>query len=124
MTRIVAQSLVAIIPYNMTVHAVSFALSDDDMTAHLDKRLGIWRLPSLGTAGSNPGNASPNTYTLAYISTVFGGTVGKVQALYDTSADFELTAGDGIFMGYLNEHSGGNDDCTVTMSIWAHQTTP
>ena len=94
------------------------------MTGITQKRFGIWRLPALGTSGADPGNSSAGTYTLAWISDAFGGTTGKTQALYDTSADFALTAGDGIFMGYLNPQSGGLDDVSLNMSIWAHQTTP
>ena len=124
MSSSVPRALVAIIPYNITVHAISFAVCDDDMESTVDKRLGVWRLPSLGVSGSDPGNATPNSYTLAYISDAFNGTSGKVQALYDASANFALSAGDGIFMGYLNPQSGGSDDVTLTMSIWAHKTTP
>ena len=116
--------LMFIVPYNMTVHAVSGSVDDDDMSATTAKRMGIWRLPALAVSGADPGNTNPDTLTLAYITDAFGGTAFYTQAFYDTSANFDLTAGDGIFMGYLNPESGGNDDATLTMSIWAHQTTP
>ena len=71
-------------------------------------------------AGSSPVTASVDTFTLAYITAAFGGTSGKVQVFHDTGANFELTAGDGIFMGWLNPQSGGIDAVTLTMTIWAH----
>ena len=116
--------LLCIVPFNMTVHAVSGSVFDDDMTTDVDKRIGIWKLPALGVSGADPGNNNPDTFTLAYITDAFGCTPGRAGAFYDTSADFALTAGDGIFMGYLNPQSAGNDDVTLAISIWAHQTTP
>ena len=116
--------LMYIVPFNMTVHTVAGSVDDDDMTTDVDKRMGIWRLPALAVSGADPGNTNPDTLTLAYITDAFGGSGLQVQAFYDTSADFALTAGDGIFMAYLNPQSGGNDDVALTMSIWAHQTTP
>ena len=119
--------LMYIVPFNMTVHAVAGSVMDDDNDSTTDKRMGIWRLPSLAVSGADPGDTNPDTLTLAYITDAFGISglgAGKVCAFYDTSADFALTAGDGIFMGYLNPQSAGGDDITLTMSIWAHQTTP
>jgi len=120
--------LMFIVPYNMTIHAISGSVMDDDMDEVTDKRIGLWRLPSLSVSGADPGDTNPDTLTLAYITDAFGSSTafasGKVMSFYDTSADVELTAGDGIFMGYLNPQSAGNDDVTLTMSIWAHQTTP
>ena len=116
------QCLMAIIPYDMTVHAISGGVSDDDMDTTTEKRIGLWRLPSLSTSGADPGNSNADTFTLAYITDGFGGAAGKFQGFHDTSADFTLSAGDGIFMGYLNPQSGGLDDTTLTMSIWAHKT--
>jgi len=120
--------LMFIVPYNMTIHAISGSVMDDDMDEVTDKRIGLWRLPSLSVSGADPGDTNPDTLTLAYITDAFGASTafasGKVMSFYDTSADVELTAGDGIFMGYLNPQSAGNDDVTLTMSIWAHQTTP
>ena len=117
--------LIFIVPYNMTVHTVSGSVDDDDMDDTADKRMGIWRLPSLATAGAEPGSTSPDTLTLAYITDAFAGGsapsgAAEAQAFYDTSANFALTAGDGVFMAYLNPQSAGNDDVTLTMSIWAH----
>ena len=116
--------LIFIVPYNMTVHTVSGSVDDDDMDATTEKRMGIWRLPALAVAGADPGSVSPDTLTLAYITDAFAGGAGidaqQVQAFYDTSANFQLTAGDGIFMAYLNPQSGGNDDVALTMSVWAH----
>ena len=57
---------------------------------------------------------------LAYITDAFGGVGIRVQAFYDTAANFTLTAGDGVFMAYLNPQSAGNDDVALTMTIWAH----
>jgi len=115
------RTLLAIIPYNMNVYAVSGSVSDDDMhLINANSRIGIWRLPSLATSGSVPVESNPDTLTLAYITDAFGGTALQPHSFYDTSADFALTAGDGIFMGYLNTDSGGNDDVTLTMTIWAH----
>ena len=108
----------------MTVHAVAGSVMDDDMSAHVTKHIGIWRLPALAVSGADPGDTNPDTLTLAYITDAFGGNNSNAQAFYDNSADFALTAGDGIFMAYLNPQSAGNDDCTLTMSIWSHQTTP
>ena len=111
----------------MTVHAVAGSVMDDDNESTTDKRMGIWRLPALAVSGTDPGDTSPDTLTLAYITDGFGTSgigASRVCAFYDTSADFALIAGDGIFMGYLNPQSAGNDDVTLTMSIWAHQTTP
>ena len=80
--------------------------------------MGIWRLPSLAVAGADPGDEQPDTLTLAYITDAFGGgALARVQAFYDRT-NFGLTAGDGIFMGYLNPQSAGNDDVTLTMTIW------
>ena len=112
--------LMFIVPYNMTVHTVSGSVDDDDMDATTEKRMGIWRLPALAVAGADPGSTNPDTLTLAYITDGFGGTGLETQAFYDTSASFALTAGDGVFMAYLNPQSGGNDDVALTMSIWAH----
>ena len=117
--------LMYIVPFNMTVHAVAGSVMDDDNESTTDKRMGIWRLPSLAVSGADPGDTNPDTLTLAYITDGFGVSgvgAGKVCAFYDTSADFALTAGDGIFMAYLNPQSAGMDDVTLTMSIWAHQT--
>ena len=117
--------LMYIVPFNMTVHTVSGSVMDDDMDATTEKRMGIWRLPALAVAGADPGATIPDTLTLTYITDGFGAAfpgASKVAAFYDTSADFELTAGDGIFMAYLNPQSAGNDDVALTMSIWAHQT--
>ena len=119
--------LMYIVPFNMTVHAVAGSVMDDDNESTTDKRMGIWRLPALAVSGTDPGDTSPDTLTLAYITDGFGTSgigASRVCAFYDTSADFALIAGDGIFMGYLNPQSAGNDDVTLTMSIWAHQTTP
>ena len=113
------RTLAAIIPYNMTVSAVSGSVNDDDITAHVTKHIGIWRLPALGTSGNHPTDATPDTFTLAYITDAFGGNTLYAHAFYDTSANFALTAGDGIFMGYLNPQSLGQDDVTLTMTIWA-----
>ena len=112
--------LMFIVPYNMTVHTVSGSVDDDDMDATTEKRMGIWRLPALAVAGADPGSTNPDTLTLAYITDGFGGPGLETQAFYDTSASFALTAGDGVFMAYLNPQSGGNDDVALTMSIWAH----
>ena len=112
--------LMFIVPYNMTVHAVSGSVDDDDMDSTVAKIMGIWRLPPLAVSGADPGNTQPDTLTLAYITDAFGGAGFYTQAFYDTSANFPLTAGDGIFMGYLNPQSAGNDDIALTMSIWAH----
>ena len=112
--------LMFIVPYNMTVHAVSGSVDDDDMTTDVDKRMGIWRLPALAVAGADPGDTNPDTLTLAYITDAFGGVGIRVQAFYDTAANFTLTAGDGVFMAYLNPQSAGNDDVALTMTIWAH----
>ena len=62
---------------------------------------------------------------LAYITDAFAGGSApsgaiEAQAFYDTSANFALTAGDGVFMAYLNPQSAGADDVALTMSIWAH----
>ena len=115
--------LMFIVPFNMIVHTVAGSVDDDDMTADVDKRMGIWRLPALAVAGADPGSVSPDTLTLAYITDAFAGGAGidaqQVQAFYDTSANFQLTAGDGIFMAYLNPTSAGTDDVALTMSIWA-----
>ena len=111
--------LMYIVPFNITVHAVSGSVDDDDMTTDVDKRMGIWRLPSLAVAGADPGATSPDTLTLVYITDAFGGSGTKTMAFYDTSANFALTAGDGIFMAYLNPTSAGTDDVALTMSIWA-----
>jgi hypothetical protein len=113
------QCLMAVIPYNMTVRAISGAVHDDDMDTTAEKHMGLWRLPSLSTAGSTPATSSVDTFTLAYITAAFGGTAGKITAFHDASANFSLTAGDGIFMGWLNPQSGGIDDVTMTMTIWA-----
>ena len=112
--------LMFIVPYNMTVHTVSGSVDDDDMDATTEKRMGIWILPGLAVAGADPGATNPDTLTLAYITDGFGGLGLQTQAFYDTSASFALTAGDGVFMAYLNPQSGGNDDVALTMSIWAH----
>ena len=115
-----------IVPYNITVHAVSGSVMDDDMDDTIDKRMGIWRLPSLAVSGADPGSTAPDTLTLAYITDAFGADIalgaGRVCAFYDTSADVDLTAGDGIFMAYLDPQSAGNDDVALTMSIWARLT--
>ena len=117
--------LMFIVPYNMTVYTVSGSVDDDDMDDTTDKRMGIWRLPSLATAGADPGSTAPDTLTLAYITDAFAGGsapagITEAQAFYDTSANFALTAGDGVFMAYLNPQSAGADDVTLTMSIWAN----
>jgi hypothetical protein len=112
--------LMFIVPYNMIVYTVSGSVDDDDMTTTVAKHMGIWRLPALAVAGADPGSTSPDTLTLAYITDAFGGSGLQTQAFYDTSANFAITAGDGIFMAYLNPQSGGNDDVALTMSIWAH----
>ena len=112
------QCLMAVIPYNMTVHAISGSVFDDDIDTTSDKHFGLWRLPSL-SAGHTPSVTTVDTFTLAYITSVFAGTIGRVQTFHDTSANFALTAGDGIFMGWLNPQSGGLDDVTLTMTIWA-----
>ena len=112
--------LMFVVPHNMTVHTVSGSVDDDDMDATVAKRMGIWRLPALAVSGADPGNTQPDTLTLAYITDAFGGAGLKTQAFYDTSANFAITAGDGIFMAYLNPESAGNDDVTMTMTIWAH----
>ena len=112
--------LMFIVPYNMTVHAVSGSVDDDDMTTDVDKRMGIWRLPALAVVGADPGDTNPDTLTLAYITDAVGGVGIKEQAFYDTAANFALTAGDGVFMAYLNPTSAGNDDVALTMTIWAH----
>jgi len=118
------RTLLAVIPYNMSVYAVSGSVCDDDIhLTNTNSRIGIWRLPALATAGAVPTDANPDTFTLAYITDGFGGINSKAHAFYDTSASFALTAGDGVFMAYLNPQSGGNDDVALTMSIWAHQTT-
>ena len=121
--RLDYQCLMAVIPYNMTVHAISGSVFDDDIDTTSDKHIGLWRLPSL-SATSTPASSFVDTFTLAYITSAFAGNIGRVQTFHDTSADFALTAGDGIFMGWLNPQSGGVDDVTLTMTIWAHQTTP
>jgi len=121
LSHIDIRTLLAIIPYNMTVYTVTGCVMDDDMhLTNTNSRIGIWRLPALATAGSTPTDANPDTLTLAYITAGFGGISTKAHAFYDTSANFTLTAGDGIFMGYLNADSGGQDDVTLTMTIWAH----
>jgi hypothetical protein len=112
------QCLMAVIPYNMTVHAISGSVYDDDIDTTSDKRIGLWRLPSL-SAGQTPATTLVDTFTLAYITSAFAGAIGRVQTFHDTSANFALTAGDGIFMGWLNPQSGGLDDVTLTMTIWA-----
>mgnify|MGYP003154082021 CR=1 FL=1 len=112
--------LMFVVPFNMIVYTVSGSVDDDDMDATTEKRMGIWRLPALAVAGADPGDTNPDTLTLAYITDAFGGSGLNTQAFYDTSANFALTAGDGIFMAYLNPQSGGNDDVALTMSIWAH----
>ena len=117
------QCLMAVIPYNITVHAISGSVFDDDIDTTSDKHIGLWRLPSL-SATSTPATSTVDTFTLAYITSAFAGSTGRVQTFHDTSADFALTAGDGIFMGWLNPQSGGTDDVALTMTIWAHQTTP
>ena len=116
--------LMYIVPFNMTVHTVAGSVMDDDMDDTVDKRMGIWRLPALAVAGADPGDTNPDTLTLAYITDAFGSSIAlaaaRVMAFYDTSANFALTAGDGIFMAYLNPQSAGNDDVALTMSIWAN----
>ena len=112
--------LMFIVPFNMTVHTVAGSVMDDDMDDTVEKRMGIWRLPALAVAGAPPGSTNPDTLTLAYITDAFGGSGIHTQAFYDTSVNFALTAGDGIFMAYLNPQSAGNDDVALTMSIWAH----
>ena len=116
--------LMFIVPFNMTVHTVAGSVMDDDMDDTVEKRMGIWRLPALAVAGADPGSTNPDTLTLAYITDAFGSDIAlglsRVCAFYDTSANFALTAGDGVFMAYLNPQSGGNDDVALTMSIWAH----
>jgi len=111
------QCLMAVIPYNMTVHAISGSVFDDDIDTTSDKYFGLWRLPSL-SAGATPATSTVDTFTLAYITSIFAGTLGRAQTFHDTSANFALTAGDGIFMGWLNPQSGGLDDVTLTMTIW------
>ena len=124
LTNFDIRCLMFIVPYNMTVHTVSGSVMDDDMDEVTDKRMGIWRLPALAVAGADPGDNMPDTLTLAYITDAFGSAIalamGRAMAFYDTSANFALTAGDGIFMAYLNPQSAGNDDVALTMSIWAH----
>jgi hypothetical protein len=120
LTNFDMRCLMFIVPFNMTVHTVAGSVDDDDMTTDVDKRMGIWRLPALAVAGADPGATNPDTLTLAYITDAFGGAGLYTMAFYDTSANFALTAGDGIFMAYLNPTSAGNDDVALTMSIWAN----
>ena len=114
------QCLMAIIPFNMTVHAISGLVFDDDMDTTTDKYIGLWRLPGISTAGSVPTTTTVDTFTLAYITDVFAGSSGRASSFHDKLANFALTAGDGIFMGWLNPQSSGNDDVALTMTIWAH----
>ena len=125
LSRAVLDTLWFIVPYNMTIHAISGSVCDDDMSAHTDKYIGIWTIDSLSTSGNDPGDVGGSqAFTLRYITAAFGGTVAYAQAFHDTGADFALTAGQGVFLGYRNAHSGGLDDVTLNCTIWAHQTTP
>ena len=125
LSRNTLDALWFIVPYNMTIHAISGSVSDDDMSAHTDKYIGIWTIDSLSTSGNDPGDVGGSqAFTLRYITAAFGGTVAYAQAFHDTGADFALTAGQGVFLGYRNAHSGGLDDVTLNCTIWAHQTTP
>ena len=126
LTRAKIDALWFICPHNITITTVSGSVADDDMTAHIDKRIGIWTVPSLGTLGTDPGDVGGSlTWTLRWKTDDFGGTSGGnyIQAFYDVGADFDLTKGDGVFLSYMNVHSGGLDDVTLNCTLIGGLTT-
>ena len=116
-----------IAPYNMTITHISGSIMDDDIDAHPsgNYKLGIWSVGSFGTSGSTPtAKTGSQTFTLEYITATVSGTEDDDTAyvFYDASPSLTLSAGDGIWVGYLNTRSALGDASTVQMSIWGYAT--
>ena len=123
----IARSLWFIAPYNMTITHISGSIMDDDIDAHPsgNYKLGIWSVGSFGTSGSTPtAKTGSQTFTLEYITATVSGTEDDDTAyvFYDASPSLTLSAGDGIWVGYLNTRSALGDASTVQMSIWGYAT--
>mgnify|MGYP005815728617 CR=1 FL=1 len=123
----IARSLWFVAPYNMTITHISGSVMDDDIDSHPagNYRLGIWTVASFGASGSTPAaKTGSQTFTLDYITVTVSGTEDDDTAyvFYDTSPSLTLTAGDGVWVGYLNTRSALGDAATVSMSIWGYAT--
>ena len=123
----IARSLWFVVPFNMTITHISGSVMDDDIDSHPsgNYKLGIWSVDSFGTSGSTPtAKTGGQTFTLEYITATVSGTEDDDTAyvFYDASPSLTLSAGDGIWVGYLNERSALGDAATVQMSIWGYAT--
>ena len=119
----IARTLWFVAPFNMTITHISGSVMDDDIDAHPsgNYKLGIWSVGSFGASGSTPtAKTGTQTFTLEYITATVSGTedADTAYVFYDTSPSLTLDAGDGVWVGYLNNRSTAADAATVTMAMW------
>ena len=117
------QCVMAIIPFNMNVTAVSCGVTDEDMDAGsntTDKRMGLFRKTGFSRSGLDPTTYGGSVaLELMWITNAFDGVANKWASCYDKAANFNLDAGDIIFSAYLNPDGGTNSEVTTTMNVWA-----